>query len=160
MTLLQVIILRERMPINPSTYTPPPSSNPLHIENPTYDAVLCSPKRVIRKEHLIQIPMLPKTTTLLKIWCKHLVLCQPFEVLQNCPSQHRTLLSAIGAMDLEASNLITFNMDYFKERLSHHLAFQIQGFGWWKECPLYYSWMREPPPVSCLFLVGDIPRFS
>jgi hypothetical protein len=24
------------------------------------------------------------------------------------------------------SNLITFNMDYFKERLSHHLAFQIQ----------------------------------
>jgi hypothetical protein len=48
------------------------------------------------------------------------------EVLQNCPSQRRTLLSAIGAMDLEESNLIMFNLDYFKERLSHHLAFQIQ----------------------------------
>jgi hypothetical protein len=29
-------------------------------------------------------------------------------------------------MDLEESNLITFNIDYFKERISHHLAFQIQ----------------------------------
>jgi hypothetical protein len=48
------------------------------------------------------------------------------EVLQNCPSQRRTLLSAIGAMDPEESNMITFNLDYFKERLSHHLAFQIQ----------------------------------
>jgi hypothetical protein len=36
------------------------------------------------------------------------------------------MLSAIGAMDPEESNLITFNLDYFKERLSHHLAFQIQ----------------------------------
>jgi len=48
------------------------------------------------------------------------------EVIQNCPSQRRTLLSSIAAMDLEESNLITFNLDYFKERLSHHLAFQIQ----------------------------------
>jgi hypothetical protein len=29
-------------------------------------------------------------------------------------------------MDLDESNLITFNLDYFKERLSHHLTFQIQ----------------------------------
>jgi hypothetical protein len=48
------------------------------------------------------------------------------EVLQNHPSQRRTLLLAIGAMDLKESNLITFHLDYFKERLSHHLAFQIQ----------------------------------
>jgi hypothetical protein len=38
----------------------------------------------------------------------------------------RSLLLAIGAMDPEESNLITFNNDYFKERLSRHLAFQIQ----------------------------------
>jgi hypothetical protein len=48
------------------------------------------------------------------------------EVLQHCPSQRRTLLSSIGAMDPEESNLITFNLDYFKEKVSHHLAFQIQ----------------------------------
>jgi hypothetical protein len=29
-------------------------------------------------------------------------------------------------MDPEESNLITFNLDYFKERLSHHLTFQNQ----------------------------------
>jgi hypothetical protein len=33
----------------PSTSTPPPSSNPLHIEKPTSDAVLRSPKSVILK---------------------------------------------------------------------------------------------------------------
>jgi hypothetical protein len=49
------------------------------------------------------------------------------EVLKNCPSQHRTLLSTIGDMDPEASNMIMFNMDCFKTRLSHHLAFQIQA---------------------------------
>jgi hypothetical protein len=48
------------------------------------------------------------------------------EVLQNFPSQRRTLLSSIEAMDPEASNLITFNLEYSKERHSHHLAFQIQ----------------------------------
>jgi hypothetical protein len=48
------------------------------------------------------------------------------KILQNCPSQSRTMLSAIGAKDPEESNLITFNMDYFMERVSHDLAFQIQ----------------------------------
>jgi len=36
------------------------------------------------------------------------------------------MLSAIRAMDLEELNLIMFNLDYFKERISHHLALQIQ----------------------------------
>jgi hypothetical protein len=48
------------------------------------------------------------------------------EVIQHCPNQCRTLLSAIEAMDYEESNLITFNLDVFKEKVSHHLAFQIQ----------------------------------
>jgi hypothetical protein len=48
------------------------------------------------------------------------------EVLQHCPNQPRTMLLAIRAMDPEESNLITFNLDYFKEKFSHHLAFQIQ----------------------------------
>jgi hypothetical protein len=47
------------------------------------------------------------------------------EVLQNYPSQHRTLLAAIGAIDPKSSNNIKFNLDNFKSRLSHQLAFQI-----------------------------------
>ena len=50
------------------------------------------------------------------------------EVLQNCPNQRRTLLSAIGAMNPKELNLIMFNLEYFKEKFSHHLAFQIQVF--------------------------------
>jgi hypothetical protein len=48
------------------------------------------------------------------------------QVIHNYPSQRRTLFSSIRATDPEEANLIMFNMDYFKERLSHHLAFQIQ----------------------------------
>jgi hypothetical protein len=47
------------------------------------------------------------------------------EVLQHYPSQRRTLLTAIGSFDPESSNNITFNLDNFKSRLSHQLAFQI-----------------------------------
>lgn len=35
-------------------------------------------------------------------------------------------MSAIGAVEPLESNLITFNLEYFKKRLSHHLAFQFQ----------------------------------
>jgi hypothetical protein len=35
---------------HPSTSTPPPYSNPLHIEKPIFDVVLCSPKSGIQKE--------------------------------------------------------------------------------------------------------------
>jgi hypothetical protein len=48
------------------------------------------------------------------------------EVLHHYPSQRRTLLSIIGAMDQEESKLIMFNLDYFKERIYHNLAIQIE----------------------------------
>jgi hypothetical protein len=47
------------------------------------------------------------------------------EVLQNYPSQHRTLLVSIGAFDPESSNHIMFNLDNFMSRLSHQISFQI-----------------------------------
>lgn len=47
------------------------------------------------------------------------------KVLQKFSSQRTTLLSAIGAMDPSASNLIFFNLEHFKSRLSHDLDFQI-----------------------------------
>jgi hypothetical protein len=48
------------------------------------------------------------------------------QVIHNYPSQCITLLSSIRATDPEEANLIMFNMDYFKEGLSHHLTFQNQ----------------------------------
>jgi hypothetical protein len=111
---------------HPSTSTPPPSSNPLHIENPTSDVVLCSPKSIIRKVTFNPNARAAQNYNIVEDLAQAPCAMSSLEVLQNFPSQHRTLLSAIGAMDPEEFNLITFNLDHFKERISHHLAFQIQ----------------------------------
>ena len=41
------------------------------------------------------------------------------EVLQTFPNQWKNLLSALGSMDLENSNIITFKLDDFTMRISH-----------------------------------------
>ena len=47
------------------------------------------------------------------------------EVLQSCPTQRKNLLTALGALDLDNTNLIHFNVENYKPRLPHKLAFQI-----------------------------------
>ena len=47
------------------------------------------------------------------------------EVLQSCPTQRKNLLAALGALDPDNTNLIHFNIENYKSRLPHKLAFQI-----------------------------------
>ena len=47
------------------------------------------------------------------------------EVLQSCPTQRKNLLTMLGALDPDNSNLIHFNVENYKSRLPHKLAFQI-----------------------------------
>ena len=47
------------------------------------------------------------------------------EVLQSCPTQHKKLLTALRALDLENTNLIHFNVKYYNSRLPCQLDFQI-----------------------------------
>ena len=47
------------------------------------------------------------------------------EVLHNCPTQRKNLLTALGALDLDNTNLIHFNVKNYKSRLPHKLDFQI-----------------------------------
>ena len=47
------------------------------------------------------------------------------EVLQSCPTQRKNLLTALGALDPDKSNLIHFNFENYKSRLPHKLSFQI-----------------------------------
>ena len=47
------------------------------------------------------------------------------EVFQSCPTQCKNLLTALGARDLDNTNLIHFNVENCKYRLPHQLAFQI-----------------------------------
>lgn len=48
------------------------------------------------------------------------------EVLQTCPAQRKSLLSAIGGIDPQDSMIAIFDMEKSKPRLSHQLAFQVQ----------------------------------
>ena len=47
------------------------------------------------------------------------------EVLQTCPTQQKSLLSALGAVDLADTRLITFDMDSGEPHLPALIAFQI-----------------------------------
>jgi hypothetical protein len=47
------------------------------------------------------------------------------DILQDCPSQCRILLAAIGAVDPELSNHIMFNLENYVSQLSHQISFQV-----------------------------------
>ena len=47
------------------------------------------------------------------------------EVLQSCPIQRKILLMGLGALDPDNTKLIHFNIENYKSRLPHKLAFQI-----------------------------------
>ena len=46
-----------------------------------------------------------------------------FEVLQSCPTQCENLLTTLGDLDLDNSNLIHFNVKNYKSRLPHKIYF-------------------------------------
>ena len=47
------------------------------------------------------------------------------EVLQSCPTQRKFLFFAIGAVYVQDSNLIIFDLENSTPRLPHQMAFQI-----------------------------------
>ena len=47
------------------------------------------------------------------------------KVLQSCPTQCKNLLTTLGALDPDNTNLIHFNVENYKPILPHKLAFQI-----------------------------------
>ena len=47
------------------------------------------------------------------------------EVLQSCPTQCKNLLTALGDLEPDNTNLIHFNVENYKSRLPHKISFQI-----------------------------------
>jgi hypothetical protein len=111
---------------NPSTSTPP-SSTPIQIERPVVDSVLRPPKGTIQKLIFNPSAHTAKKYNIVEYLTQAPCAMSMLEVIQKCPSQHRTMLSTIGAMDPEASNMVMFNLEYFKPRFSHHPTFQIHA---------------------------------
>ena len=47
------------------------------------------------------------------------------EVLQSCPTQRKNVLTKLENLEPDNTNLIHFNVDNYKSRIPHKLAFQI-----------------------------------
>ncbi len=106
--------------------TPPSGSNgPLQIERPISDNVLRPPKATMRKAIFNPNARAARNYNIVEDLAQAPCAMSTLEVLQNCPSLRRTLLSALGAMDPASSNCIMFSMDHFKERMPHNLALQV-----------------------------------
>jgi hypothetical protein len=113
---------------SPTTVSSPsvsPPSGSLQIEKPTFDSILRPPKSTIHKSTFNPSSRAAQNYNIVEDLAQAPCAMSALEVLQHCPSQRRTLLASIGAFDPESSNNITFNLDNFKSRLSHQLAFQI-----------------------------------
>ena len=47
------------------------------------------------------------------------------EVIQRFPIQRKNMLTALGALDPDNTNLIHFSIENYNSRIPHRLAFQI-----------------------------------
>ena len=106
----------------PLTFTPPPN-NGLHIEKPILEEIFCPPKGTICKSIINPNARAAQYYNIVEDLAQAPCAMSALEVLQTCPTQWKNLLTALGAMDPENSNIITFKLDDFKMRLSHQLSF-------------------------------------
>ena len=63
------------------------------------------------------------------------------KVLQSCPAQRKLLLSAIGAVDVQDSNLMIFDLENSTPRIPHQMAFQIPVLV--KNKPIFWTMIDE-----------------
>jgi hypothetical protein len=113
---------------SPSSVSPPsiiPPSGSLQIKKPMFNSILLPPKSTIHKYTFNPNSHVTQHYNIVEDMAQAPCAMSALEVLQQCPSQRRTLLAAIGIFDPESSNSITFNLDNFTSLLSHELAFQV-----------------------------------
>jgi hypothetical protein len=109
--------------VNPPSVIPP--SEPLQIEKPSFESILCPPKSTIQKSTFNPNSRAAQNYDIVEDLAQAPCAMSALEVLQHCPNQRRMLLDSIGTFNPESSNYITFNLDDHQLRLSHQLAFQI-----------------------------------
>jgi hypothetical protein len=90
-----------------------------------FDSILRPPKSTIRKATFNPSSRAAQNYNIVEDLAQAPCVMSALEFLQHCPSQCRTLLTALGVVDLESSNQIMFNLDNYASRLSHQLAFQV-----------------------------------
>lgn len=110
-----------------------PSSAPssslglLHIEQPSTELVIRPPpKGVLWKSSYNPNASVAQHYSIVEDSAQAPSAMSALEVLQSCPSQRKSLLSAIGGIDLDDSYLITFDLENHVSRLPYQIAFLIQ----------------------------------
>ena len=116
----------EKKDENPSSEKAPSSSNgPLTIEKPNHDLIFFPPNITLRKYIFNRNARATQFYNIVEYLAQEPCVMSTLEVLQSCPTQQKNLLIALGALDPNKTNLIHFNVENYKSRLSHQLAFQI-----------------------------------
>ena len=109
-----------------STGSPESSSTgPLTIEKPTLDMILRPPKSTLRKVVFNPNARAAQFYNVVEDLSQAPCAMSTLEVLQSCPMQRKNLLIALQDLDLYNTNSIHFNVENYKSRLPHKLAFQI-----------------------------------
>ena len=108
----------------PSTSSPESFSIvPLSIKKPTLDMILRPPKNTLQKDVFNPNAQAAQFYNVVEDLAQAPCAMLTLEVLQSCPTQRKNLLTTLEALDLDNTNLIHFNVENYKPRLPHKLAF-------------------------------------
>lgn len=109
----------------PSSSTP--SSGPLHSEHPNHDSAIRPLSRgVLRKSSYNPNARAAQHYNIVEDLAQASSDMLALEVLQRCPSQQKSLLSAIGGIDPTNSNFICFDLENHVLCLPHQIAFLLK----------------------------------
>ena len=124
------------------------------IEKANLDLILRPPKSTLQKYFFNPNAWAAQLYNIVEYLAQAPCAMSTLEVLQSFPTQRKKLLMDLGALDLDNTNLIHFNVDNYKSILPHQLTFQIETriVGRKAIGPFY---MKEFPPQYSLCLVGE-----
>ena len=133
---------------------PPSSSGPLHIERPSVETIpRPPPKGVLRKSSYNPNARAAQHYSIVEDLAQAPSAMSALEVLQSCPSQRKSLLSAIGGIDPADSELISFDLEGLRRDCLTKLLSLYRSSSIAKRFTVQLL-MKAPQPASCLLLAG------
>jgi hypothetical protein len=114
-----------KSPSIPPETNPPPSGPPLVIPCPSAETPLCIPRIPLRRNVHNPQARDAHNYSLVDDLAQYSAAMSVLEVLQTCPTQRKSLLSALGAVDPADTRLITFDIDNEEPHLPALITFQI-----------------------------------
>jgi hypothetical protein len=114
----------ESTPTSPET-NPTPTGPPLVIPRPSAEPPLRIPRIPLRRNVHNPQARAAHNYSLVDDLAQSPAAMSVLEVLQTCPTQRKSLLSALGAVDPADTRLITFDLDSCEPRLPAAVAIQL-----------------------------------